>query len=280
MIKRGDIMLESTKDYFQNTFSYPECEELNMYYCGKRIETPNHSYGPEVRSHFLLVLVKEGYGTYLSSKEKVRLSPGKLIVMFPNEIIHYVVDKKSLWSIAWIGVYGSMVYSFFKKMGITPKNPVFDVGNIDALSNVLEEIYQKSFSEDENDKIYIISLLYRFFSHLLSESNQKTSMDFVAETKNIIEYNYDKNINVKSIANSLHVNPCYLSRKFKDRYGVLPKEYILDIRLDNAKRMLKKTNLRINEIASSVGFADSLYFSRFFKEKTGMNPTDYKKFSL
>ena len=47
-------------DYIEKRFSYTIPTDLNLYYCGKRIRTKNHSYGPQVREHFLLVYIKEG----------------------------------------------------------------------------------------------------------------------------------------------------------------------------------------------------------------------------
>ena len=158
-------------DFLENTFNFILPQELNMYYCGKRIRTPNHSYGPEIRTYFLIIYIKEGSGTLLSTPEKIPLTPGHIFVMFPNEKIHYTVDKDSLWTISWIGVYGNFAYKIFDKMGVTPENPVFKISNFETVSDLFEELYIHSFSEKLNDKIHITSLLYRLFSEFIPDND-------------------------------------------------------------------------------------------------------------
>ena len=60
-----------------------------MYYCGRRVATSNHSYGPQVRDHYLLVYIKDGNAILSLGGTCVDLSPGKLLCMFPNEKIYY-----------------------------------------------------------------------------------------------------------------------------------------------------------------------------------------------
>lgn len=272
----GEILTKKDDPtYFENTFSYTNSDELNMYYCGKRIKTPNHSYGPEIRTYFLIVLIKEGSGTLLSSPEKIPLTPGHIFVMFPNEKIHYTVDKNSVWTISWIGVYGKFVYDLFEKIGITPENPILKVPDFEKTANIFNELYDYSFSDKLNDKIRIISLLYRLFSEFIPDDDSKYKIDYVREATNIIDYNYDKNITVEEIAKKLYINPCYLSRLFKSKKNISIKQYICEKRINRAKEMLKSSNVPINIVASSVGIYDSLYFSRLFKKHTGFSPSQY-----
>ena len=271
-------MFKNDPTCFENTFSFPPSRELNMYYCGKRILSPNHSYGPEVRRHFLVVYIKEGQATLLSHKEKIRLTGGSLFVMFPNEKIHYVVDKNTLWTISWVGLYGNMVYDLFESVGITPENPVKNVKNIGhALSSIFEGIYQLSLSRDQHDKLSVISLLYQFFSVLTSDNATKASVDYVEEAIRLIDYNYDKNISVESIADRLFINKSYLSRLFKSQKGITPKEYLIKKRLDRAADLLTNSTVSVNTIAVSVGLSDPLYFSRIFKKYTGLSPSEYRQ---
>ena len=64
---------------------------------------------------------------------------------------------------------------------------------------------------------------------------------------------------------------------FKEHTGKSAIDYIIHLRIETAKNLLKKTTYTINEISSKVGFKNPLYFSRKFKEKTGVSPSEYKK---
>ncbi len=271
-------MFKNDTTCFENTFSYSGSRELNMYYCGKRLSSLNHSYGPEVRRHFLVVYIKEGSATLLSHKGKPRLNAGNLFVMFPNEEIHYVVDEGSPWTISWVGIYGDAVYNLFSDAGITPENPIKDVKNIGhALSSIFEGIYQLSFSIKQFDKLSIVSLLYQFFSVLISDNTSKPSIDYVQEAARLIDYNFDKNITVENIADRLFINKSYLCRMFKSQKGITPKEYLIKKRLDRASFLLKNSSVSVNTIALSVGLSDPLYFSRIFKKYTGISPSQYRQ---
>lgn len=272
----GEILTrKNDPTYYENTFSFPISEELNMYYCGKRIKTPHHSYGPEIRTYFLIIFIKEGTGTLHSTPEEIHLNPGHIFVMFPNEKIHYTVDKDSLWTISWVGVYGKFAYEIFNKIGVTPKNPVFKISNFEKISDLFEELYMHSFSENLNDKIHIVSLLYRLFSEFIPDNDSNKKINYVLEATNIIDYNYDKNITVEDIAKKLYINPCYLSRMFKEEKNISIKQYLTEKRISRAKQMLETENIPINIIAASVGIYDSLYFSRLFKKYTGFSPKKY-----
>ena len=278
--REGVFMFKNYETCFENVFTYPGLSDLNMYYCGKRVKTLNHSYGPEVREHFLIVYIKEGKGTLLSTKQNIRLIPGNILVMFPNEKIHYVVDEDQAWSISWVGVFGSQIHEFFDKMEISPEMPVFTPENKSLVEDILEKIYNLSFSDLKSDKIKAIGFLYEFFSSVMSEKDIKNGRNYVDDAINIIKYNYDKNISVETIAEKIFVNPSYLSRLFKAEKKISIKEYILQKKIERAKMLLERENVSVKLVANSVGFTDSLYFSRIFKKKTGFSPLEYKSKSI
>ena len=80
--------------------------DIGIYYCGKRVNTLNHVYGPKIRDHYLLVLVNSGKAV-LHSKSDAVLKEHDLFVMCPGEKIHYTALTP--WSIQWVGLYGDAV---------------------------------------------------------------------------------------------------------------------------------------------------------------------------
>ena len=66
-------------------------------------------------------------------------------------------------------------------------------------------------------------------------------------------------------------------RQFKEYTGQTPLQYILDIRLTTAKKMLESTDYSISEISASVGYDNALYFSRLFHKHIGVSPKEYRK---
>ena len=96
--------------------------DIGIYYCGKRINTLNHTYGPEIRNHYLFVLVNSGEAI-LYGENEIKLKEHDLLVMCPGEKIHY--KALTPWSIQWVGLYGNEIKKYTEKLGITNNNPVF-----------------------------------------------------------------------------------------------------------------------------------------------------------
>lgn len=91
-----------------------------------------------------------------------------------------------------------------------------------------------------------------------------------------IENNYfDMNINLNSIAEHFHISSAYLSKKFKEQYQKSVIDYLYEIRIANAKKLMGETTLKVAEIAQITGFTDSNAFIRIFKRYTGTTPGRY-----
>ncbi|XEC93969.1 helix-turn-helix domain-containing protein [Paenibacillus tarimensis] len=72
------------------------------------------------------------------------------------------------------------------------------------------------------------------------------------------------------------MNPVYLGQLFKKKYGMYFNEFLLQVRVREAKRLLRQTDKRVYEIASEVGFANSDYFVSQFEKVEGKTPTEYR----
>lgn len=248
--------------------------DIGMYYCGKRYETSNHTYGPEIRTHYLFVLVDKG-SAVLYDNNKTLFGEHDLLIMFPNEKVHY--EALEPWTISWLGLYGEAIDKFIKILGATPENPIIHVSMYNELHSIIEKIYTLSNELSLSSKISITALIYEFFSVLVQNSDNIKRNDPTKSALKIIDYNYSSQISIEQIAQSLTLNTSYFSRLFTEQVGMSPKQYILNKRIERAKELLELTDASIGEVATSVGYEDQLYFSRIFKKHVGISPNEYKK---
>lgn len=79
------------------------------------------------------------------------------------------------------------------------------------------------------------------------------------------------------VADMLHISEKHFCRLFRKQYGIPPQEFLINIRLQKAKQLLKTTDLRVKEVAGSVGYSSQLVFSEIFKKRFGQSPTEYRK---
>ena len=92
-----------------------------------------------------------------------------------------------------------------------------------------------------------------------------------------IEHNLSECITLDSLAQRAHFDKSYLTARFKESMGASPMRYVSHLRMERAKVLLATTDDSITQIARAVGFSSVHYFSRYFKEKEGMAPIEYRQ---
>ena len=115
------------------------------------------------------------------------------------------------------------------------------------------------------------------YCNLVKELSVAALSSLVGEAVTSIRFNIDQPLNLNRIADTLGVHPSYLSRTFKKELGMTLTAYINKLRIEEAKYLLDHSNESVTEIASSVGYCDSNYFSKVFHKRERVTPHDYRK---
>ena len=89
--------------------------------------------------------------------------------------------------------------------------------------------------------------------------------------------NFRESITLEDLGKQFNLNPFYLQKQFKRFVGQTPSEYVIYLRMTQAKELLRNSRKTIGEIAAEVGIENLGYFSRLFKKQEGMSPRDYSK---
>ncbi|MCT2537029.1 response regulator [Aquibacillus koreensis] len=153
----------------------------------------------------------------------------------------------------------------------------------------------KSFNGDEKDLYTLDSMLelrdhpctldqikvefYAFtleVSSLIAKLNKDNLKGNIHKVKKYIDTHFRENLTLKSIANEFYMNPVYMGQLFKKTYGMYFKDYFLQVRINEAKKMLRQTDMRVYEVAESVGFGNADYFVTQFEKTVGVTPTKYR----
>ena len=109
------------------------------------------------------------------------------------------------------------------------------------------------------------------------ECSKRKKRSLMLQAKNYLERHYDEAVTLEGIANDLNVSPCHLSRTFSSESSFSLFTYLTNLRMDKAKSMLSEGDMNISEIAETVGYENSKYFSKVFKRRFGKNPSDLMK---
>jgi two-component system, response regulator YesN len=109
----------------------------------------------------------------------------------------------------------------------------------------------------------------------LWRNNQAKGM--LNKAKEFIETHYADSITLELVAEYMELSPFYLSKFFKDRYGMNFIDYLTEIRIQHAKEEMVDQGKSLKEICFSIGYKDPNYFSRVFKKQTGLTPTEFRR---
>lgn len=112
----------------------------------------------------------------------------------------------------------------------------------------------------------------RVMSQLHSRENH-----IIHDIARYLEHSYHEEISLQDIASRFFLSREYISRKFKQEFGVTLSDFLGRLRIDKAKILLLNPQLRIAQIAEMVGYQDEKYFSKVFKKLEGLTPNDYRK---
>lgn len=113
-------------------------------------------------------------------------------------------------------------------------------------------------------------------SGYIAALQKKNTKGSIQKIKQYIEKHYDRSISLKSIAATFYMNPVYLGQLFKKTFGVYFNEFLLQTRIQEAKRLLRQTELRVYEIADKVGFNNADYFVTQFEKVERKSPSEYR----
>ncbi|WP_342046791.1 response regulator transcription factor [Bacillus sp. OTU530] len=106
---------------------------------------------------------------------------------------------------------------------------------------------------------------------------QDPTLTPIMKTKKWINENLSQKITLQDISDYVYMNPNYFCQYFKKQTGKTVFDYITDLRLETAKELLQEQDLKVAEIARLIGYQDTKYFSRLFKQKWGSLPSEFKK---
>ncbi len=192
-------------------------------------------------------------------------------------------EGSGLWSLKWAHFYGANMQAIYDKYLERGGQPVFKPENISVYTELLEKLYELAASEDYIRDMRINSTLSELLAFIMEQSwhpenitISKKRLDLV-NVKSYLDEHYTEKISLDDLSSRFFIDKFYLSKIFKDAYGTTINAYVLSRRITEAKKLLRFTDMSIDEIGSRVGMNDANYFSRSFKKLEGISPSEYKR---
>ena len=222
-----------------------------------------------------------GYFNFGNGFEKIG---SKTVILFkPNEPQIYKYFTQDSPHTYWIHFSGNNVDNLLKQIELTNTKTVKiqnDIGLKDFFKKVIFEFQNRAdaFSSAANN--YAQLALIELSREIKNSKKKKADLEIENLCQKMRVYYYE-NISNNEYAEKCNMSVSHFLSKFRDVTGMSPQNYIINLRIANAKNLLTTTNYKINEISQLVGFTDSMYFCKRFKKLEGISPSEYRaKFQL
>lgn len=260
-----------------------ENPSLHFYFSGKERCAPRHSFGPAVRSQYLLHFVAQGQGVYTVCGREFTVQAGEVFLIYPGDVTFYRADEKEPWEYRWMAFHGNEAEAIMKRCGFTREHPVADYAQgseqkkarVEMLLEALLEQYAGKNEGEYGWKGYLYLIFHELEQPERPEEDWK--WEYVERAKKYISENFSYDLKIQDVAAYVGVDRTYLYRLFQKYQAQSPQDYLLGTRFQEARNMLRYTQMPVTLIACSCGFKDSATFCRYFKKRYGKSPRDYRR---
>jgi YesN/AraC family two-component response regulator len=190
------------------------------------------------------------------------------IIFIPPNLLHYEVAENEM-TIGCLGV--KTLFNMENKVYHFMDNSNSDFFNIFKQLDTVYKLKPVNFERIQDGLLNIME------QYALSWNSSKHKNTLVDELEyRLIEVISKKDVRLENLLDNIPVCGSYLRKLFKAETGKSPMEYLMDLRMENAKQLMSNTSLTIKNVASLVGFSDPYYFSRAFKKVTGKYPSQWR----
>jgi len=234
-----------------------------------------------VLNEFQLVYITKGEGVFFCDGNTYNVKPGCIMLILPGLKHSYKPISETGWQEYWVGFKGSYFIQLLEEGRFSVDHVFFETGLHDSILSFINQIFDEVRSQKPLYQLKTCALILSIIAEVLTRERRKEQPNnyekIVAQAKCLMESNVYKAINLPAIAEQLGISTSRLNEIFKTYTSMTPYQYFIHIKIHKAESILEQEEMSVKEAAYRMGFDDQYYFSRLFKNKTGVSPSDWKK---
>lgn len=175
------------------------------------------------------------------------------------------------------------IFCDFEFLTTEPRySSIFTNQKLKNMDNLFAKLLNLHHSSSASARTERMSVLYSIYSILQQDSQKnylgKNNEINMLKAKKLIDESFNlPEFSISLLAEKVGISEVYLRKLFKAQYGITPSSYLISIRLNNAKKLMKYPFLTLEECALQCGFSSLQYFCRLFKKEIGISPGKYRK---
>ncbi|MFC7523756.1 AraC family transcriptional regulator [Parapedobacter sp. GCM10030251] len=257
--------------------AYPSTDHPTTYYF-------DWQHG-RVLDEYQLIYITHGRGVFESrTGGRLTIQEGSIILLFPDEWHRYKPDENTGWNEYWVGFKGPIADQLVTNKFFSRTKPVIRIGFREEIVAFFNDICDRTNTERRGYQPLISGEILHLlgFVHAISKEDVRSAStdwegDLVSKARVIFRENIETSISAEQVSNDLGVSYSLFRKVFKKYTGISPGQYLIQLKIEKAKLLLTFPDKLVKEIAYDLGFDSCFYFSKLFKEKTGLSPVHYRE---
>ena len=232
-----------------------------------------------VLNEFQFLYIMKGEGHICTSHEETSLREGSFVVLVPGEWHWYRPKNETGWIEYWVGFDGTYPRMLRDCGFLGPELKIYSIGLRDSIIGYFNRILEGVANESPGFQQIVSSLIPLIYAEAQSYASgpaiEARGKDLFEKITVIFKANLYGTLDMEALASSLNLNYATFREEFKLYTGLSPYQYFLQMKINRAKELLSDGNLSVKEISYKLSFDNPYYFSRLFKKKTGVSPSQW-----
>lgn len=264
------------------------CNRIDSHVDYPAPEHPAHHYfnwnKGRVLDEYQVIYIPKGEGIFESANcTQTMVKEGTILFLFPGEWHRFKPNEQTGWDEFWVGFKGAIVENLVQQSFLSLQNAMINIGVSESLILLLTEIIEKTKEEKTGYQPLVSGIVLHLLGQIHSMTKQRSfepgdiTESIINKARIIFRTNIDQDIAMEKVAEELNVSYAWFRKAFKTYTGIAPNQYLLQLKIEKAKMLFADQSKSIKEIALSLNFESAFYFSKLFKEKTGVSPEVYRK---
>ncbi len=267
--------------FFQTPGKLSRAFPYTLLAAGRRICTPAEMPIAHRFNHHTLILTLSGKGLLQVNGVSSLLHEGTIAWLDSSMLYsHRCEPRHAHWSYLWVGFVGYGLDTLFDSLGVVA-NPVFDMKAVHNLQGIFEGILGEVEGRGFFAESQCFALLAQLISSLVSEwaynSDVGGAVQRLQRVMETVRADLSRAWTVAELAPAANLSQAQLFRRFRQRTGTTPIDWLRHERVNAAKRLLVVTDEQIGKIAARCGYPDPFHFARDFKKLVGVTPSEFRR---
>ena len=218
-------------------------------------------------------LVLEGSMNILLDDTRLTVKPNEFCLIPAGKTKHLEIREDCRKVV--FGICGQLHLSLLAMTGLY-STPIHRLNHPEQILATLRELHRLLKERSEASVPKISGLTMELVMEIGREAG-RTPEPLLADAFRVLEFNLSKPFQLSALAEELHVTTDYLNRLFRKELGIPPKHYLIEQRMQLAFSLLNSSRLTIQEISLKCGYKTQFAFSREFRKKFGMTPSECRR---